>query len=429
MPTTFMHIADVHLGYQQYGLQERFDDFSRAFLNLVDEALHREVAFVLLAGDLFEKRTVDPLAMRVAIEGFQRLREAQIPVLAVEGNHEKAYYRDQYSWMEFLDGLGYLRLLSPRFDEGRAVLTPHGDDGGAYVDLPLPSEEGGGVVRVYGLKYYGASINRALEAFGQALPQVDADDVRYTILMLHAGLEGQLAHTGRLTYNALAPLRDAVDYVALGHIHKPYEVEDWIYNPGSPETCSMDEEAWPRRGYYWVTLRLDEVPPHRAARLPARRRAFHRFNVEVDALTSPVAVYDRVRALTQENGDKVSRSDRPVVEVTLDGVLPFDRYDLDLGYVERLVDEAWGPLVTRVRNQTTPADFQVNVTEDVSRPELEHAVVRDLLARDARYRPAAEDWATGALELKRLVLEGSAPETIFQHLRALCDELPGAPEV
>jgi hypothetical protein len=118
-----------------------------------------------------------------------------------------------------------------------------------------------------------------------------------------------------------------------------------------------------------------------------------------------------------------------VVEVTLDGVLPFDRYDLDLGYVERLVDEAWGPLVTRVRNQTTPADFQVNVTEDVSRPELEHAVVRDLLARDARYRPAAEDWATGALELKRLVLEGSAPETIFQHLRALCDELPGAPEV
>ena len=32
----FLHIADVHLGYQQYGLKDRFDDFSRAFLHLVD---------------------------------------------------------------------------------------------------------------------------------------------------------------------------------------------------------------------------------------------------------------------------------------------------------------------------------------------------------------------------------------------------------
>ena len=65
---------------------------------------------VTLAGDLFEKRTVDPLAMRVAIEGFRWLREAGISVIAGEGNHEKTYYRDQYSWVDFLDGLGYLHL-------------------------------------------------------------------------------------------------------------------------------------------------------------------------------------------------------------------------------------------------------------------------------------------------------------------------------
>ena len=106
MPITFMHIADIHLGYQQYGLQERFDDFSRTFLNLVEQAIARQVNFVLLAGDLFEKRTVDPLAMRVAIEGLTQLQQAGIPVLAVEGNHERAYYQEQYSWMDFLDALG-----------------------------------------------------------------------------------------------------------------------------------------------------------------------------------------------------------------------------------------------------------------------------------------------------------------------------------
>ena len=77
-----------------------------------------QVDFFLLAGDLFEKRTVDPLAMRVAIEGFRLLREAGIPVVAVEGNHERAHYRDQYSWLDFLDGLGYLYLLNPRFENG-----------------------------------------------------------------------------------------------------------------------------------------------------------------------------------------------------------------------------------------------------------------------------------------------------------------------
>jgi DNA repair protein SbcD/Mre11 len=146
----FLHIADVHLGYQQYGLKDRFNDFSRAFLHLVDDACDQAVDFVLLAGDLFHKRTVDPLAMRVAIAGLEQLQEAGISVLAVEGNHEKAYYRDQFSWVDFLDAMGYLRLLNSTFKKGRPILEPHGDEGGAYVDLPL---DDGGAVRVYGLKY------------------------------------------------------------------------------------------------------------------------------------------------------------------------------------------------------------------------------------------------------------------------------------
>jgi len=42
----FIHIADIHLGYQQYGSKERFGNFGR-----------QQVGFVLLTDDLFEKRT------------------------------------------------------------------------------------------------------------------------------------------------------------------------------------------------------------------------------------------------------------------------------------------------------------------------------------------------------------------------------------
>ncbi len=52
--------------YLQYGSKECFNDFSRVFLHLVDHAALRRVDFDLLAGDLFEKRTIDPLALSFA---------------------------------------------------------------------------------------------------------------------------------------------------------------------------------------------------------------------------------------------------------------------------------------------------------------------------------------------------------------------------
>lgn len=415
--TRFLHIADIHLGYQQYGLSERFDDFSRTFIDIVDEALRREVDFVLLAGDLFHKRAVNPLAMRVAVAGLETLRDAEVPVLAVEGNHEKAYYRDQYSWLEFLDAMEYLRLLNPAFEEGRATLAPHGKGGGAYTDVA----DG---VRVYGLKYYGASTSRALASFIDALSSVDASEVRYTILMMHAGLEGQLAHIGSLKMSDLAPLRDAIDYVALGHIHKPYTVNDWVFNPGSTETCSIQEAImWSRRGAFFVEIDPGSDPPHRAQRFVPERRPFHRLSVEVDGLTSPQAVYDYVDTLIAHNDAEVRSEAGPVVEVLLRGVLPFNRYELDLNAIQSKVARAWDPLTVRVQSQITPAEFEIDVEAEASRGELEQSVIQQLIKRDQRYRADAETWTIGARRLKELVLAGSAPEAVVDHLRYLRQEV------
>jgi exonuclease SbcD len=426
----FIHVADVHLGYQQYGLKERFNDYSQVFLHIVEQAVERQVDFLLMAGDLFEKRTVDPLAMRVAVEGLRTLREADIPVLAVEGNHERAHYRDQYSWVEFLDALGYLRLLNPRFENGRAILEPYHDAGGAYVDLP-------GGVRVYGLKYYGASTGKVFNLFADALAETNHSDVAFAILMAHTGLEGQLSrYSGTLTHDDLAPLRERINYLALGHIHKPYAVDGWIYNPGSLETWSVEEVAWPERGYYLVEiwpLRLrsgqaGENPDHQAELIAPPRRPFHRLRLAVDALTEPNAVYDAVRRLIKREDGHIIRDPAPVVELTLSGVLPFSRFDLDLDYVEGLLQEAWSPLKVRLQNRTTPAEFEISVDVEASRPELERAIVQELLERDARFRQTADEWTRVALEVKRLALESSPPEAVIDTLRRARAELAATAE-
>jgi len=426
----FLHFADVHLGYQQYGSRERFDDFSRVYLHIVDQAIAQRVDFCLLAGDLFEKRTVDPLAMRVAIEGLRMLQEAGIPVIAVEGNHEKAHYRDQYSWVDFLDALGYLHLLNPRFEDGHAILQPHGDEGGAYVDLPLRHLRQGkpGGIRIYGLKYYGASTGKVFRLFADALAELDCSNVNFAIVIAHAGLEGQLPrYSGTLTYNDLAPLYERVDYLALGHIHKPYEVENWIYNPGSPETWNIEEVAWPERGYYVVEIEPGSDPGHKAELIATPRRPFHRLRLPVDVLEEPNAVYDAVRTLLRRKDREIARDPAPVVELTLTGVLAFNRFDLDLDYVEGIVQDAISPLLVRVRNMTTPAEFEVTVDVEASRPELERSIVRELLERDARYRPAADDWTRVALDVKRMALESSSPDAMIDYLRRARAELV-APE-
>ena len=87
MKTKFLHVADCHLGKWQYNLRERFNDFGRAFHHIVDQAIAAEVDFVILAGDLFEKRAIDALTLNQAMRALDRLHKKGIPCLAIEGNH------------------------------------------------------------------------------------------------------------------------------------------------------------------------------------------------------------------------------------------------------------------------------------------------------------------------------------------------------
>ena len=412
MKCKFLHLADVHLGYQQYNHKERFNDFGRAFLHIMDQAVAQQVDFVLLGGDLFQKRAVDPPTLLQAIEGLRRLKEAGIPVVAVEGNHERAHYRDVFSWMDFLADQGYLALLNPTIREGKVTLTPWDGVSGAYLDLL----DG---VRVYGVKYYGASTGRVVEGLVEALADMDHRNVEYVILMMHAGLEGVLPYySATLTHSQIAPLRQYVDYLALGHIHKPFEREGWIYNPGSPETCGMDEAAWPDRGYYLVEVDTGQPLKHTARLVRNPRRPFLRLSLNVERYEDPEALYAAVERFAEQEAAHQRPDHRPVVELTLEGVLLFHHHELDPGRLQAAVKTAFEPLLVRITNRTVPAEYQVGGDESKPRAELEREVIQDLVERDARYRPDAADWTELIRDIKRLALEGTSPEGIVEYIQA-----------
>jgi DNA repair exonuclease SbcCD nuclease subunit len=438
MRATFVHTADNHLGYEQYGFKARFNDFALAFYSVIDDAIARKADLVIIAGDLFNKRAIDALTLIQAEAGLQKLKDAGIPAIAIEGNHDRSYYRDGYSWLQFLCWQGLLILLNPLVQDGAPELTPWDQQTmrGAYVDLM------GGKLRVYGLPWYGASTARIMEAFAGRLAAPReleaAEGVEYRLLLMHTGVEGIVPQLHGLPTRAqFEPLRGLIDYVALGHVHKQYALEDWLYNPGSTETWGAEESAW-ERGYYVVeidTERASERPRHTAQHVVNPRRPFLRFTFSVDGLTTPAAFYEQFerfcRNRARESGDAVDRE--PVVDVGLVGVLAFDAASLERPRLEDYVKEYFKPLVARIHDNTRDTDFEPFAEDGMdgrdrsSWAQLEVHIFQELLARDARYLPQASRWARVLAQVKQMALGGEDSAAITQRLREARADLWGAP--
>lgn len=234
----FVHMADVHLGYRQYGCEERLVDFAQAFLDAINYGINNNVDFIVIAGDLFHKRSeMDPITLTQATKVLEKARQADIPVVAVEGNHDSTYFRDSFSWMDYLAKNDLLINLKPSFDDG-LVLEEWDGESGAYVDI--------NGARIYGMKYYGSLTSRILEEYHKKIKKEG-----FTIFTAHAGIEGYMNIYGCIPSSILHQFKRSVDYVALGHIHQSIVEDDFIFNPGSLETCDITENSF-QRGIFYV---------------------------------------------------------------------------------------------------------------------------------------------------------------------------------
>ncbi len=422
MKIRWIHTADVHLGYQQYGSSHRADDFARAFRHVCDHAIRERVDFVLIAGDLFHKRAVDPRTMTQAFDLLTTLKAAGIPTLCIEDNHERAFYNQSWTWLAFLAANYLLYLLEPDDSAGQSTLTPWDPEErtGGYVDI--------GPARIYGIKYYGASAPRVLQRVSD---QLSAETGRpFGIVMLHEGMEGQIPRsTGGLSGTQLEVLRPHCEYLALGHIHKRYDFGSWAYNPGSLETVSAEETQWDR-GYYVVEADTESRTLLDVQHHSNPRRPFYRIYVHVEACTTPDSLEQAVlREVERKLVDGVAWP--PVVDVTLVGTLQFADDALKLDRLEARVRELWDPLVVRVKNSTVRVgqSFEGALGPDgqIDRRALELQVFQQLLAGDSRYERHAVEWAQTVQEVKDSALQKLPPEEIVTLLERGIERAGGLP--
>jgi len=405
-----MHLADLHLGYEQYGLRERAKDLSRRFREAAQKALDERVDFVVIAGDVFHSRAVDPATLMAAVEVLRPLREAGVPVLAVAGNHERGWRGDRQTWLSLLDSLGYLRNLDVGIERGLLRLGAPSGPQPSICELPS--------ARVIGLPYLGSVLPRLLEQLAEELRQMER---RYTVLLAHAGLEGEMpGFTQPLRREHLSPLEGLVDYVALGHLHKPFEHENWIYNPGSLEALGADEVQF-HGG--WYAVEVSGGPGcwhHEAKHTSARRRPFRRLSLDAGFYATPEELGSALIALAADNEDLRGR--QALIELTLKGNLRFSPMALDLNLLSAELEERLKPLKVLLRDLATPAGVAMLEESDVPRSLIERRVLQLVIGSDSRYAPYEEQLSQIACELKEMALTGADDEPIFARaLRAAAD--------
>lgn len=412
----FLHLADIHLGFDRYSSPERTKDFFFALSDAIQKyAIAEAVDFVIIAGDLFEHRVIQPAILNQAQLCFQQLQAANIPVLAIEGNHDNTPYGTSTSWLKYLSQWGLLRLLEPgNLAAGEPLYSPWDEEHkkGGYMDLPCG-------VRVIGSAWYGAAAARAIEQIAAAIPTLPPGP-ETTVLMFHHGLEGQIArYSGALRYAELLPLKAAgVDYLALGHIHKNYSEGGWVFNPGSLEANNVEEGSF-KRGVYLVDVKADGVQAE--LKQDYRQRPVVRLQVKTTGDESETDVVSMATTAVAEAiaAQKLIPEQQPIVELRIVGQVGFDRLELDTKQLQKDLQALSQALIFLLKCDLEERAFASPLAENVSRDAIERNAFLDLLTGHRDYKKRAELLATALVDLKTQRLSGQSDDALYQYLDKL----------
>jgi len=255
-----LHFADAHIDISRFGRHDpetglplRVMDFLKALDTIVDTAINEKVDLVIFAGDAYRDRAPVPTFQREWGKRMMRLSQAKIPTLLVVGNHDlspaagRAHALQEYETLE----VPYIRVISQP-----ELLNPRDIFGLPLQVIGLPWVTRSGLLANHsstaiGLKDVTGELElRLVELLKNFLDQLKPE--LPAVLTAHASVQGAKYGNERsvmLGKDIILPdsiVRDLrLDYVALGHIHKPQDLnpnaQPPVIYPGSIERVDFGE--------------------------------------------------------------------------------------------------------------------------------------------------------------------------------------------
>lgn len=285
-----LHTADWHLGRTLHGAS-LLDAQAAVLDQLVELTRSEHPDVVIVAGDVFDRAYPPLAAVALFDEIVVRLAETRVPVVITSGNHDSA-----------------VRLgMNARVAEASRVHVRTRVDRIADA-IEVPTKRG--TAHVYAIPYLDppstAPLLDALQpshagVFGAALHQISTDRATRgegpAVVVAHGVIAGgqSVGDSGGGVERAIdvggvaAVQRELfadIDYVAMGHLHKPQGLGDRIRYSGAPLAFSFDE-AGDRKSVAVVTVEAGEVPSVELTPTPQPRRMVRLSGTLDELLTLP----------------------------------------------------------------------------------------------------------------------------------------------
>ena len=233
----FLHTSDWHLGATEGERELREDQyfFIDEICRIIEE---RQVDAVLLAGDVYDRSVGSASAIRLYNYAMERIcRDLKKTVLTIAGNHDSA---DRLSSCGSLLEKAGLYISGAAEREARVVAF---DDAEVFL-LPWITEE---KVRSLYPEERISDLTGAYQVLTDHMRERFSPDKKH-IVVSHAFITNaetstsdRAAEIGFAT-QVSASVFDGFDYVALGHIHKPQNVNGHIRYSGTPMPYSFGKE-------------------------------------------------------------------------------------------------------------------------------------------------------------------------------------------
>lgn len=245
------HISDLHLGYAQFGLEEREEDVYQAFHEAIDTSIREGVRLVIFAGDLFHSPRPCGKSIITLGNALKKLKEKQIPAAFVLGEHDISRLRD-VPFAHIYSNLGLAKKL--RSDE------------------PFVVEN----CVVFGAdKERRSNIDSLIEKLRYSEQVAKQHSDKKKILVLHQGLMDFNKFAGELNSTDLPP---GFNYYALGHYHDHQERRfDYLGGPlaypGSIDLTPSERIKEVEKGFIITDMSGEEPSTHWIA-LNSRRPQF-----------------------------------------------------------------------------------------------------------------------------------------------------------
>lgn len=304
-----LHTADWHIGKILHR-QSLYDDISYFFDWLIQRITDEKIDLLLVSGDIFDLANPSNMDTKLYYQTLYRLSKTNVKVIITGGNHDSISLLDAPS--SLLDVLDITVVGGAKDDIHHEIIPITGNHGAVEcIVLAVPflrdkdlrqsmqaSEmaDKSSFISEAIKQHYDKLVEMTVEKFGHSAP---------IIAMGHLYMQGSITsdsereiHIGNLEGLDSKIIHPEIDYMALGHIHKPQKIgnKNNIRYSGSPVFLDFSERNYDKM-VIEIEIEANEIKSITSVAIPKSREIL-KFTGDLTSVKNMLMVYQNKYPLT-----------------------------------------------------------------------------------------------------------------------------------